>query len=43
MLLLFKRGDAEGYYRRHWLLMGSLEIYFLKLFNVIKVEVELCG
>ena len=22
------RGDAEGYYRWHWLLVDSLEIYF---------------
>lgn len=28
MLARTVREDAEGYYRRHWLLMDSLEIYF---------------
>ena len=28
MLLRTMREDAEGYYRRHWLLIDSLEIYF---------------
>lgn len=28
MLLRSKRDDAEGYFRWHWLLMDSLEIYF---------------
>ena len=27
MLLRTMRDDAEGYYRRHWLLFDSLEIY----------------
>lgn len=28
MLLRTMRGDVEGYYRWHWLLCDSLEIYF---------------
>lgn len=28
ILLRTKREDAEGYFRWHWLLMESLEIYF---------------
>lgn len=28
MLLRTRRGDAEGFYRWHWLLVDSLEIYF---------------
>ena len=28
MFLRTKRGDAEGFYRWHWLLFDSLEIYF---------------
>ena len=28
MILRTARGDAEGYYRWHWLLFDSLEIYF---------------
>ncbi len=28
MLLRTRRGDAEGFYRWHWLLVDSLEIYY---------------